>query len=114
VTGRTLKHDAAQSRERLKQEATQERERLKYATEQAQRAAAEERASQRAALDRSVSMRLLQVLAEFVRYVPRLHVASRPGPFAFDNSEEPRFMKDVIDTLIDEQQSNVLPLPLAA
>jgi hypothetical protein len=113
VTGRTLKHDAQQSRARLEQEATQERERLRHATERARLAAEEERASQRAGLNRSVAMRLLQVLAEFVRWVPQLHIASVPV-FRNDVDQTATDARRVIDMLIDEQQSNVLPLPLVA
>jgi hypothetical protein len=100
ITGKTLRHATAEAQKAAERDA-----------ERARLAAVEERAAQRSSLNRSVAMRLLQVLAELVRWVPVLHLASAP-PAQFDRDPAAFAARAAVDALIDEQQSNVLPLPL--
>jgi hypothetical protein len=100
VTGRTLRHATSEAQKAAERDAELVRE-----------AAAQERAAQRNSLNRSVAMRLLQVLAGFVRWVPVLHMASVPAA-QFDADQTPINARRAIDALIDEEQANVLPLPL--
>ncbi len=89
---------------------SQTRETLAHDAEQARLAAKEERASQRAAVDRSAALRLLQVLAEFVRHLPQLHLAS--VPMMGMGEQVPLDARHAIDVLIDEQQATVISMPL--